>query len=635
MDLPDKNEAFHTSIGQEGHAFTTLSNIFKSYVNRLERNPSERELEDFFQFLKSDKVANEPTRLIIIAMRRLSEPVPEFISSHIDQVDIIEIVSDSTGYTISFDSLRDGSLAQQWSAHHQIKDPGLIAASVSRYLKMATIDTVKSTLVLYIEPEKDPVLTETIAGALNFPFDLYFEDPNYNQSILRLENAARNCFVPDDETLAKWKLMHVVDAKIASIMDIATIIKSFNGDDTNQNTLVEDLHDVQKIEHRVLIVSYFSLPTTLVSTQRLSYWHQTLGKIAAEDEVHLDVVWLSATYNAESFTNNRVIKDRGNYLVSSEIRQSLRRAIDIGVPTLGISWLDYVQEETKKWDEQFDTVIISVGPFGYLKLGNHFKNLWDAQIIYDFRDAYGGDPRMVFSKKQRAWIDEHEKTSVAHDDIIISVNNQCLQVIAPEVTAKRAVVNNGYNETIIDKERTSTKNKKGIEEIIRFVYCGTIFRNLGIDEFVEALSIDRHRLVHFGRDQTNSKILQSHEAVERRGFIADQSQLTREMLGCDAGILRLGGEITTGTTKIFDYIGCDLDIIIITDGKLENGAVHDLTKELNGIYWVKNNSASITKFVNSYMPTRGTRNERENFSRRHQASILLDLIMGQHLAKRE
>ena len=125
----------------------------------------------------------------------------------------------------------------------------------------------------------------------------------------------------------------------------------------------------------MLIVSYFALPTTLVSTQRLSYWHQTLSSIAAESGVNLDVVWLSATSNAETFPKNRVIKDRGNHLISPELRNPLARAIDKGVPTLGISWLSYVQEEVTNWEDRFDTVIISVGPFGYLGLGNFFKDL--------------------------------------------------------------------------------------------------------------------------------------------------------------------------------------------------------------------------------------------------------------------
>ena len=86
--------------------------------------------------------------------------------------------------------------------------------------------------------------------------------------------------------------------------------------------------------------------------------------------------------------------------------------------------------------------------------------------------------------------------------------------------------------------------------------------------------------------------------------VLDLSELIKEMFDCDAGILRLGGEATTGTTKIFDYIACDLDIIIITDGKLKEGAVHDLTDGLEGIFWIKNNPDALQSFINSYEPTR-------------------------------
>ena len=233
---------------------------------------------------------------------------------------------------------------------------------------------------------------------------------------------------------------------------------------------------------------------------------------------------------------------------------------------------------------------------------------------------------MVFSKEQRTWINNHERNSIENDDIIVSVNSQCLKAIAPGKNSKRVIISNGYNEIIADKVRESI-NQTDNDDLIRFVYCGTIFRNLGIDEFIETLSISQHQLLHFGRDQTNSEIFDNHEAAQRKGFVTG-SELIKEMLYCDAGILRLGGEATTGTTKIFDYIACDLDIIIMTDGKLKEGAVHDLTDGLEGIYWMKNDPKSIRSFMESYKPNRNPRKNRASFSRKHQASKLLDLIMN-------
>ena len=606
----------------------------------MKRLGSEITLESLQLLLRKVLSKERPSleKLIFISMGRITDPTPEFFSSLVNQVDTVEILFDSSGYEIFYNSYLSGRSAIQEETRHSINDPGLITASVVRLLKQNEEIGDISSAVIYRNPEDNPVLAESITGALNRPFYLFFERALYNQSILRLENAAKKCFVPDEEVLNDWKEQHIVTAQIGTSSDFVVLLEEV---ETIEEKYIEPLGDNElhdNLDHRVLIVSYFSLPTTLVSTQRLSYWHKSLEKIAAAGGVDLEVIWLSATANAETLPRNRVIKDRGNYLVSPIARSKLAKAINLGVPSLGMSWSDYVRAETKRWNESFDTVVISVGPFGYLELGAYFKELWGAQIIYDFRDPYGGDPRMIFTKEQRAWIDQHEEANVKNGDVVVSVNQQCLEVIAPNVDIHRAIVNNGFNETIVNdatnmQTRDSEDSKtSSASEKIRFVYCGTIFRNLGIDEFLNALSPNRHNLIHFGRDQTNSQVLKEHESTVQGGFLSDKSLLTYEMLKCDAGILRLGGESTTGTTKVFDYIGCDLDIIIITDGKVESGAVHDLTKDLEGVFWVKNSPTEIKKFLASYIPTKSKRKDRNSFSRRSQASALLDLILQPQLS---
>ncbi len=623
---------FNIPLAHSESGSREILNVCQQIMKRLGSEITSESLELFLKNVLSQKRPSLE-RLTFISMGRITDPTPEFFSSLVNQVDTVEILSDNSGYEIFYNSYLSGRSIFQEETHHSINDPGLITASVVRLLKQSGEIADTSSAIIYRNPEDNPVLAETITGALNQPFYLFFERALYNQSILRLENAAKKCFVPNQETLNDWREQHIVTAEIGKSSDLEVLLKEIVEIEEKCIEPIGDNKLQEDIDHRVLIVSYFSLPTTLVSTQRLSYWHKSLEEIAAAAGVALEVIWLSATTNAETFPRNRVVKDRGNFLVSSMARNKLAKAINVGVPSLGMSWSDYVKEETKKWDESFDTVVISVGPFGYLELGAYFKELWESQIIYDFRDPYGGDPRMIFTKEQRAWIDQHEEENVDNGDVVVSVNQQCLEVIAPNVNIHRAIVNNGFNETVInDATNLQARDSENSEESsplekIRFVYCGTIFRNLGIDEFLNALSPNRHNLVHFGRDQTNSQVLKEHEGTEQRGFLNDKSLLAYEMLKCDAGILRLGGESTTGTTKVFDYIGCDLDIIIITDGKVESGAVHDLTKDLEGVFWVKNNSSEINKFLASYIPTRNKRKDRNNFSRRSQASTLLNLIL--------
>ena len=625
MNLQDK--PIDSSIIQVLQESPNAVRALLGHIGRTSGESYEEESIRFLQSLIASEKRNQLDRIVMISMGKNDNPSPEFFSMLINRVEIIEILSDSNGYEILYTLYLSGSLAYQDDAYHNINDPGLLTASISHLMRRHEASDNCSTAVIFHKPEENPVLAETLTGAIDAPFYLFFENAKYNQSILRLENGAKKCFVPDERTLVEWKKQHVVAAEIGHPKNFKLLVQALTHQNQIESLPQEISEKTKNPDHRVLIVSYFSLPTTLVSTQRLSYWHQSLEEIAAEVDVNLEVIWLSATTNAESFPKNRVIRDRGNFLVTPQARNSLNKATNIGVPSLGLSWSDYVKEETQEWDEQFDTVIISVGPFGYLDLGGFFKQLWGAQIIYDFRDPYGGDARMIFSRDQREWINRHEKDNVKSGDALVSVNEQCLSVIAPDVEIQRVIVNNGFNESIVNNALHSYTHNHEESGIIKFVYCGTIFRDRGIDEFVTAFSEGQHKLIHFGRDQTNSAILASSEATEQGGFISDKSVLTSEMLNCDAGILRLGGEGTTGTTKIFDYIGCDLDIIVITDGKLESGAVHDLTKDLEGIYWVKNNPRALKQFLETYSPTRSKREKRNNFSRRHQASILLDLIL--------
>ena len=603
-----------------------LMNVFKSYMSRMEGNDSTVDALSIVKTFFEEGKQKLNIRVVVISLEEVTDLTPELLSLYVEQVDVLEIVPDA-GYKIRYSLYIDGQISDQKSSHHTIKDPSLLAASSSHFLRTSMTGSDLDNFLIINRPEVNPVFVETITGALGRPFFLFFKTVIYNQSVLRLENAAERCFVPDQESLVAWNRVHIIEAQVLGFAEAGLIAEEVRANLEKETVGDQVTLQPTEFDHRVLVVSYFSLPTSLVSTQRLNYWHQFLSKMAEEDDKPLEVVWLSATSRAAHLPRNRVVKDRGNHLVSPDFRQTLAQAVATGVPTLGMSWQDFVKKEVQHWEDSFDTVIISVGPFGYLELGEFFKELWDCQIIIDFRDPYSRDPRMVFSRQQREWLEWHEKRSVACVEAIVSVNSQCLELIAPEVETKRIIVNNGYDDSVVDRAYRSNASLGKGNKSIKLVYCGTIFRDLGLENLLEALNPEKHQLLHFGRDQTVNKSVNS-EMLESKGFIADKSQLVHELQSCDAGILRLGGESTTSTTKIFDYIACDLDIIIITDGKAQSGAVHEMTAGLDGVYWLPNDPKVLKEFMNTYSPRRKSRPERESFSRRHQTSLLLELILN-------
>lgn len=561
--------------------------------------------------------APEHDRLLVAAMGDRRPPVEQMSVGR--RVDLLERVAQEVGVTLQHEVWIDGARAARRAVRHQIADPALFAAAAVRLIHESHPTSMRSLPCLVLEPEAAPTLVEPLVGALASRVVLVFRDTPYNGHILRLENLADRCFVPDAAALKAWSTQHVVTAQVAGIDDPEPLAVLLAPDEVESTPAVAD------DAHRVLIVSYFGPPSTLVSVQRLSYWHEQLAPLAAEQGVDLHVEWLTATSAGRHHDRVRTVMDPSDHL-AAERQAQLIDMHSLKVPTIGVAWLDAIAAELDRWPDPFDTVIISVGPFGYVDLSTIVKDRWDANVIIDFRDPYGGDARMGFTLDRRTWVNTHERTAIEAADAIVSVNDRCLSVIGRGIDIERRVVNNGYDDTTIDAARAGFVDERD-DDFIRLIYCGTIFRHLPMDDVLDALSATRHRILHAGRDQSPSQALAANVVGTSLGFITDRIELNRILLGCDAGIIRVGGEATTATTKVFDYIGADLDIIVITDGAPRSGALHQMTEGLDGVHWVRNDPEELAEFFADYTPRKAPRPERDGFSRRAQTLNLLDLIL--------
>ncbi len=613
----------------------SLIDVLRSIGNQYEdANP----IEDCLDYLTSgrNKEQKRDLKVTIVAMGECDFLIPHLITICAKQVDLVKINSIDKRFTISYQQITAGTKTATEEIKHEVFDLSLIAYSIKNVTNKSQIIPDLENIIIYLRPEINSELAETILGTFNDPYFLFFESAVFSESILRLENGSNGCFVPDKNVLELWKQKHVVEAQVAKLPNLNLLFGEIEKIRETWPPSKTNIYETNESSHRVLLVSYFALPTHLVSTQRISYWHETLESLGKEKGINLEVVWLSATKKAETLERNRVISDRGDRLVSSKLRSTLYQSSKVKAPNLGMSWSDHVQTQVKEWDDRFDTVVISVGPFGYMDLASFFKRIWGSKVIIDFRDPYAGNPRMIYTPEQKSWLAMHESECVDMADIILAVNQQCLDAIAPNIHVPKIVLKNGYDDRKFDHERNRLKEagarsyKKN--DVIEFGYCGTIYRTAPLEKFFEALSPDKHRFRHFGRDQTNSPAFEMSEAVIRRGYLDKQEELARELLSCHAGIIRLGaGDRMADTTKIFDYIGCDLDIIVITDGKVEDGAIHELTQCLDGVFWVKNELKEIQQFLTSYEPSQKIRSERQTYSRKSQTQKLLELIVNKNL----
>ena len=210
MNLQDK--PIDSSIIQVLQESPNAVRALLGHIGRTSGESYEEESIRFLQSLIASEKRNQLDRIVMISMGKNDNPSPEFFSMLINRVEIIEILSDSNGYEILYTLYLSGSLAYQDDAYHNINDPGLLTASISHLMRRHEASDNCSTAVIFHKPEENPVLAETLTGAIDAPFYLFFENAKYNQSILRLENGAKKCFVPDERTLVEWKKQHVVAA---------------------------------------------------------------------------------------------------------------------------------------------------------------------------------------------------------------------------------------------------------------------------------------------------------------------------------------------------------------------------------------------------------------------------------------
>jgi hypothetical protein len=221
-------------------------------------------------------------------------------------------------------------------------------------------------------------------------------------------------------------------------------------------------------------------------------------------------------------------------------------------------------------------------------------------------------------------MDEHESAAVERADALVSVNSHCLSVIAPDVAVKRIAISNGYDESVVDP-LSAEHQPRSARYPIRIAYAGTIYRQWPLNNFLDALPASRFRLIHLGRDQSSPPVVANHVAGQSLGHVSAETML-RTLLDCDAGLVRLGAELTVETTKVFDYLGCDLDVLIVSDGDPWTGALADLLEGVDRVHWLPNEPEALAEFFATYEPARSPRSNRERYSRGFQAEKLARLI---------
>ena len=302
----------------------------------------------------------------------------------------------------------------------------------------------------------------------------------------------------------------------------------------------------------------------------------------------------------------------------------------------GLGWKHVVKKELESRPElNYDAIVLSGSPFMHFALVPYLKKRFKAKVILDFRDPFAVNPRFDSSRFKILIKRYYEKTFIEAADHIVTVNASCLRLLSANLTdnvQKFSIIANGYDDLTLDRlrlERTDSVMGK-----VRFAYPGKFYHDCKPNVFLTAISNDNTGVYNFeyvGQDSDTLNEFKLEANIKLNGRLPYDDTM-RIVNKADVGLIFTGGKSFESTTKIYDYIGLEKAVLIITEGEVQTGELHEITRGYPKVFWSRNTKSDITSVLDKL------KNEHLNFSNsaRHEHSRktgltkLIDLIYGEY-----
>ena len=365
---------------------------------------------------------------------------------------------------------------------------------------------------------------------------------------------------------------------------------------------------------KILFIAYHFEPYPGVGSQRISYWAKHLNEVAPD--IKVDVI--TATKGCIQIPNGKVIynEKKGTGLWTKFFKTDP-----------GASWGYDIKKWLLKNGKSYDIVLFTGGPFLHFRVAKWIKKHTAVKIIFDFRDPMSLNPRNKSNKislilKNRV-MRIIERNFNKNADVIISVNKWCLSLLLGIKNKKKIIIDNGFDEIISNEVRSSKNNIIEINDKIRFVYAGKFYPSGSQITFLEILKNNTNlngkiEFFHIGEPYP---FLYPYKG--EKWFIEFGQKSYYETLSiikqCDYGLIFPSGHPFESTTKIFDYIGMGLNVLMVANIVPIDGALVEYSKNYQQIEWVKN--CQLKSFLcNNISKLKG--NRRINYELSRKAGLL-------------
>lgn len=339
---------------------------------------------------------------------------------------------------------------------------------------------------------------------------------------------------------------------------------------------------------KILFIAYYFEPFEGVGAKRISYWAKNLKRVNSSIE-QCDVI------TATKQNRNSVYEYIDNiYYIETSKYSLFGKVFKVD---LGASWLKNLKKFTKEniKKNSYDYVIITGNPFLHFFIIGEYKQL-GIQTILDFRDPFATNPRGIkldsTVKKFKNYILKRiEKYFIKNANYIITVNQYCVILLQDHAKFKDKIyiIDNGYDEQLL-KLVDAKKIEKRLP--LKICYAGKLYKDRNPLNFLDVINKQDNFIFHHIGEESEYLVDVYEEKVIKHGVKSYMETLN--IIGeMEIAIIFTSGYTFESTTKIFDYIALDRIILIITDGEMETGSIHDITKNYPQVYWAKNNTIDI------------------------------------------
>lgn len=365
---------------------------------------------------------------------------------------------------------------------------------------------------------------------------------------------------------------------------------------------------------KILFISFYFPPYSGVGSKRAEYWAKSLAKHNWEPTVLTSIAQTNEVtyeFNVEYLpidNNNRVL----NLISTSLIKDG------------GFKWISSLKSYVKNHIDKFNAVLITGGPFYHFLLVNEIKKLSSIPIILDYRDPFSTNPRINDGFILNIIKTNLEKYINKKSNICLTVNSTCAGLLKGVNKENIIIIKNGYDEEIINK--MSYNKKESFNSMTtEIIYPGKVYNDFDFQKFVENINkINGIKMTFIG----NNYAIKETENVKSLDIMSYENVISY-IYSSDVGLILTGGKPFETPTKLFDYIGCNKPVLIVTENSKYTGEINEITKDLNNVAWASNDENSIKTGLKYLTDNYAPEVDVYKYSREYQFNKLINVLESQ------